>query len=527
MPFIKLQMDHMLREIPYEPDAALPLSDLLESAGVSINKPCAGTGRCGKCRVQVTGELSAPTGQERSLLGEEALQNGIRLACMAHALGDITVAPLQEQGALAIESGVILPEISLSPLGGNGGRYGAAIDIGTTTVAAYLYDLASGRCRAKGGAPNPQAVFGADVISRIEQSLAGNRGPLSEKIVDCINTLLKRLAQETGISNREIDCVVITGNTTMLYLLTAQDPDCLSHAPFDAGRLFGERLSPAELSIDICPDGLLYLPRCISAFVGADITTAILSCGLWQADRPELLLDIGTNGEIALCHDGQLLCCSTAAGPALEGAGIYMGMTALPGAIDHVYLTGGKITYTTIGGAEAKGICGSGILDAAAVLLDAGMLDETGVILEEDHDFLNMITEKDDQPAVAIGPVILTQKDIRAIQLAKSAICAGILTLLDTAGIQPDEVASFFIAGGFGNYISIPSAVRIGLIPGPLAEKAKILGNAAAAGAIATLLQESNAGASYSLAEAAQTADLSSSPIFMDHYMDCMMFPES
>ena len=127
--------------------------------------------------------------------------------------------------------------------------------------------------------------------------------------------------------------------------------------------------------------------------------------------RPELLLDIGADGEIALCHDGRLLCCSTAAGPALEGAGIYMGMTALPGAIDHVYLTGGKITYATIGGAEAKGICGSGILDAAAVLLDAGMLDEAGVILAEDHDFLDMITEKDDQPAVAIGPVILTQKE--------------------------------------------------------------------------------------------------------------------
>lgn len=526
MPYIKIQTNHQVREIPFELDTSLPLSDLLEANGISINKPCAGTGRCGKCRIKAEGALSAPTNQEQALLGEEALAQGIRLACMTYATGDITVTPIQAGGALSIESGVILPEISLSPLPGTNTHYGAAVDIGTTTVAAYLYNLKSGQCCAKSGAPNPQSVFGADVISRIEQSLAGNGSALSEKIIGCINSLLKTLAQNVQISTEDIGCVVITGNTTMLYLLAAQNPDCLSHAPFEVDRFFGETLSPDVLNIEINSAGMLYLPRCISAFVGADITTAILSCGLWNADRPELLLDIGTNGEIALIHNGQLLCCSTAAGPALEGAGIYMGMTALPGAIDHVYLTDGKITYTTIGGAEAKGICGSGILDVAAVLLEAGILDETGVILEDDHDYLDMITEKDDQPAVAIGPVILTQKDIRAIQLAKSAICAGILTLLDTAGVKSEDIEAFYIAGGFGNYISIPSAVRIGLIPAPLAQKAKILGNAAAAGAISILLQKSNADISFSLAEKAQTADLSSSPIFMEHYMECMMFPD-
>lgn len=217
----------------------------------------------------------------------------------------------------------------------------------------------------------------------------------------------------------------------MLYLLTQTDPDCLSHAPFAASRLFGETLAAGELGLP-CLHAQVYLPRCMSAFVGADITTALLASGICSKPDTRMLVDIGTNGEIALWHRGQLSCCSTAAGPAFEGAGLSMGMAGKTGAVDHVRVQDGALQAHVIGGGAPKGICGSGVIDALACLLELEQLDETG-LLEQD-------------PAPVAPPVCLTQKDVRMVQLAKSAICAGLRTLLRVEGLCGADAAELAVA---------------------------------------------------------------------------------
>ena len=242
--------------------------------------------------------------------------------------------------------------------------------------------------------------------------------------------------------------------------------------------------------------------------------------------EPELLVDIGTNGEMALAAGGKMLCCSTAAGPAFEGAGIYQGMNAKEGAVSRVFLENGKIRCSVIGGVEAKGICGSGIVDAVAVMVKAGILDETGIINEEDHAFEGDITEVEEQPAFRLPgtQVVITQKDIRAVQLAKSAVCSGMLTLIEEAGMQPKDVKRLTIAGGFGAFIDVQSAQTIGLIPPGFAAKAVAVGNAAGTGASMVLLSEEVRRSSEKLAKRAETVELSSSPRFMDYYVENMLF---
>lgn len=244
------------------------------------------------------------------------------------------------------------------------------------------------------------------------------------------------------------------------------------------------------------------------------------------ASEPELLVDIGTNGEMALAAGGRLLCCSTAAGPAFEGAGIYQGMNAKEGAVSRVVLTDGEIRCEVIGGGEAKGLCGSGIVDAVAVMVKAGILDETGLINEEGHAFEAYITEVDDQPAFRLPGtgVILTQQDIRAVQLAKSAVCAGMLTLMGEAGMKPEDIGRLTIAGGFGAFIDANAAETIGLIPPGFAAKAVAVGNAAGTGASMTLLSEEIRRRSEALARRAETVELSTSPRFMEYYVENMLF---
>ena len=505
MPRLTIRQNGMETSIFCEEGIAL--AKALESAHHEIEQPCAGRGRCGKCRVLAGGALSAPTEEELRFLSQKDFKNGIRLACLTKVTGDawVTVSKPKAMGAIAVEGS--MADFSFQPLPG---EWGVAIDIGTTTVAAFLYHLPEGARSSHAAAKNPQAVWGADVISRIEQSMAGHAGGLQQAIVTCLNDLTHELANKTGIQVDQIASFVITGNTTMLYLLTGKNPACLSQAPFEADDLFGTFRPAASLGLSASPDAQVYLPRCMSAFVGADITTAILASGMTRWEAPCLLVDIGTNGELALWTGQTLYCCSTAAGPALEGANISCGMAALPGAIDTVAVLDGAAAYSVIGGGNAQGICGSGIIDAAAALLKLELLEDTGY-LEENF---------------ALGPdVLLTQQDIRNIQLAKGAICAGIFTLLQTAGLSEDSIAALYLAGGFGSYINLKSAADIGLIPAGLAEKTVVLGNAAGTGAAMLLQSRPLLEDCFTMAENAVTVKLSSNPIFNDYYMDCMLFP--
>ena len=324
-----------------------------------------------------------------------------------------------------------------------------------------------------------------------------------------VRALVLEMAASAHISAEAVDALVITGNTAMLYLLTQTDPDCLSHAPFAASRLFGETLAAGELGLP-CPHAQVYLPRCMSAFVGADITTALLASGICSKPDPRMLVDIGTNGEIALWHRGQLSCCSTAAGPAFEGAGLSMGMAGKTGAVDHVRVQDGALQAHVIGGGAPKGICGSGVIDSLACLLELEQLDETG-LLEQD-------------PAPVAPPVCLTQKDVRMVQLAKSAICAGLRTLLRVEGLCGADAAELAVAGGFGSYLDVDSAGRIGLLPEELVPRVRVLGNAALSGAAMLLLNRGFIPHSEALAAGARTVDLSTSAEFMNAYTEGMFF---
>ena len=472
----------------------------------ALEMPCAGQGRCGKCRVRVQGELTPPGEEEKKHLSRKELESGILLACHTRILRDCRVESRKDSASQIQGSGQERP-VEGTPLFS---RYGAAVDVGTTTLAARLYGKEG--MLAQASALNRQNRMGADVISRIEKSLAGYAGELADSIRQDISALLKEMAAEAGILPEEIDAVVITGNTAMLYFLTESCPEPFSHAPFQADRLFGETVSGEDLELP-CPKARVYLPPCISAFVGADITTALLSSGLCSGEDTKLLVDIGTNGEMALWHKGELFCCSTAAGPAFEGAGLSMGMGGREGAVDHVSLSQqepGGMKAHVIGDGEPIGICGSGVIDAVACLLELERLDETGYMEEEREEIL--------------PPVGLTQKDVRMIQLAKSAICAGLETLMETRQLSPEQIGELCIAGGFGSYLNVENAGRIGLIPEKLVPRVHVVGNAALAGACRLLLSREEMEICRDIARQAHTVELSSNPLFMEKYTEGMFF---
>jgi uncharacterized 2Fe-2S/4Fe-4S cluster protein (DUF4445 family) len=385
-----------------------------------------------------------------------------------------------------------------------------ALDIGTTTLAARLY-ASDGALLSEAVALNPQSLFGADVISRIEASLSGNADKLAELIRGAIADLADELCRKADALPRQIEEIVATGNTAMLYLLTESSPLALSRAPFAADKLFGEEIDALALGIDILADGAkIYLPPCISAFVGADTVCALLSSELCDSSESGLLVDIGTNGEMALWKDGNLSVCSTAAGPAFEGVGISSGMRGESGAIDKVAILNGKLCPHVIGEAQARGICGSGIVDAAACMLELELMDETGFI-------------EDETVELAEG-VELTQQDIRALQLAKSAIYAGICTLAAKSNCELTGISRLIVAGGFGNYLNMISAARIGLLPSEMLGKISVVGNAALAGASMLLLDKKLLKKASAIAQSATVAELASDPIFSELYMNSMLF---
>ncbi len=466
---------------------------------------CGGHGKCGKCKVKASGALSALTQKERDLLTNDEIESGVRLACMTYIEGDCDIS-YEEAGASQIRTDGDLREYVLSP---SFVKYGAAIDIGTTTIALRLYDSA-GNLISGQSCLNPQRSFGADVISRMEAALKGEAAAIAASIRNGVNELIKKAARGAGIDPHDIDGAVIAGNTAMLYLLTGEDVEPLTHAPFAAKRLFGCNVPASDIGLDaISENAVIYFPPCISAFIGADTTAAICSAGMYEAGGITMLTDIGTNNEIVLNDKGSFYACSTAAGPAFEGAGISCGMSGGDGAVDKVYLKDGKYRVRVIGDKAPAGICGSGIVDAVACMLDTEDLDETGY-LEEDITLDENVT--------------LTQKDIRAIQLAKGAVHAGIVTLLKTSGVKIEEVDTLYIAGGFGSYLDKENAAKIGLIPAELKDRITVTGNAALSGASLLLLSLPLRSECEAAVKKIKTVQLASNPLFVSEYAEAMLF---
>ena len=472
------------REIPFK---GTPLLDeVLISAGLLTPHPCGGLGKCGKCAVQAEGALAPMTASEERI--------GRRLSCQTRLLGDAAVTlPDDPSATMHIET-----ETAELTAGGRG--FGAAVDIGTTTVAVKLYDLENRRCIGQASAPNPQISTAADVMGRIEAAMNGQLNALRDQIRDTVHTLLLSSAPNGQLPSPLQ--ITLTGNTTMLYLLCGYDPAPLSRAPFRADHLFGARITLPPLEE-------AYLPPCMNAFVGADITCAIWAAGMCEREETALLCDIGTNGELALWKNGRLYVTSTAAGPAFEGAGIVCGCGSVAGAIDRVWLENGEIRIHTIGDAAPVGLCGSGVLDAVAVGLQTGDIDESGAM---------------DEPMTLAEGIALYPRDVRAVQLAKAAIAAGIDTLIECADTDMREIGTLYIAGGFGSHLNGESAAAIGLLPRELIGRICILGNAALTGAAMTLTDPNAHEHLAHLASLAAHINLGGNPSFSAHYIDRMIF---
>lgn len=482
-------------------EAGLTLSEI-----VGGEKPCGGHGKCGKCKVVARGNISAPCDSELKHLSKDELEKGIRLACLTYALGDCEVSDIAAADTAQIMTDGVLGTFNISP---DFKEYGVAIDIGTTTIASQLYDKA-GKLLAVAVCLNPQSEWGADVISRIEAALDGKADQLAEAVKGAIDKLVDELAESAAVDKTKIDSAVITGNTVMLCLLASESVEPLSHAPFEAKRLFGETLRASELGFSsLKGDAEVYLPPCMAAFVGADTTCAVIATRLCDGERA-LMVDIGTNGEMALWSGDSLSVCSTAAGPAFEGVGISMGMRGAEGAIDKVSIVGEKLAAHVIGDGTPVGICGSGLIDAVACLLDLEEIDETGAM--------------DDDVCVISAPVELTQDDIRMVQLAKSAICAGMQTLADSGKMTLSDVGTVYVAGGFGNYLNMNNAEKVGLLPSGIAKKTETVGNAALGGAAMLLLAPSLRGECESIAKNVEVIELSTNKLFSDLYIEGMFF---
>ncbi len=431
--------------------------------------------------------------------------------------------------------------IGVEPGDTTGALYGAAVDIGTTTIASYLVDLRSGKRLCVNSLLNPQKIYGADVISRIKHTMDSAEGleQLHGQIVNAINASVSVMCSQARISPDNIYAITLVGNTTMLHLLLKVDPRYIASAPFTPAFTATVKLRAQELGISINPDGLVCILPTVSAYIGADTVGAVMSTGMHTQADTSLLIDIGTNGEIVLGNRDRLYACSSAAGPAFEGANIRNGMGSIAGAISTVSLKQG-LGCTTIGNMRPIGICGTGVVDALAQLLEVGIVDETGRIDMEwkpkvpgqaalaerlsavDGMKAFIICDKEETPICR--EIAITQKDIRELQNAKAAISAGINVLVKKAGISFNDIKTVYLAGGFGSYINIESALRIGLIPSALEGKIQTVGNAAGQGAIETLINSDSLKTAEEISRRIKYIELSASKDFNDYYVECMMF---
>jgi uncharacterized 2Fe-2S/4Fe-4S cluster protein (DUF4445 family) len=367
-------------------------------------------------------------------------------------------------------------------------------------VVAYLLDGKTGELLAQDSCVNPQSQFGADVISRIQHVLKEGGAPLSHCIRDAMHNLAKEVTDSVGVALSEVTAAAIVGNTAMHHLLLNIDPKPLVTPPYMPAVFEAQQLGIARIAPNI------------AGFVGGDTVGCMVSTRFDQQEELSLLIDIGTNGEMVLGNKHRRIACSTAAGPAFEGAKISCGMRGAVGAVDHVTVKDGKLSYHVIGEAAPLGLCGSGLLDLVAALLELEIIDESGYMEEGEFSLCENVT--------------LTQKDVREVQLAKAAIRAGIELLSEKIGAAVPDIRKVYLAGAFGNYMDPASACKIGMIPPVLQERIVPIGNAAGAGAKLCALSREEFAYSQKLAKETEFLELASLPQFQDCYVDALEFME-
>ncbi len=417
--------------------------------------------------------------------------------------------------------------------------FGLAIDIGTTTIVVYLLDLNTGKVVTRGALTNPQQGAGADVITRITYASdqPGGLNQLQTQVVDGLNQIITRLCEEQTIQVEEIYQAVVVGNTTMSHLFLGIDPTYLAPAPFIPGFRQLVTVKASELGLKILGNGIVNVLPIVAGYVGSDTVGVMLAGQVDMLKGIHLMIDIGTNGEMVLVGKGRILTCSTAAGPAFEGAGVKHGMRAADGAIERVRITS-DVELGIIGGEKARGICGSGLIDAIAEMLKAGVINSRGRMICSESEGKNLpqalqsrIREVDGNREFILAwkentttgeDITITQKDIRELQLAKGAILAGVRILLSHLEVGAEEIDQIHLAGAFGNYIQKESALAIGLFPQVSPEIIQSIGNAAGSGAQLALLSMTEMERAERLARVAEHIELSTQKEFQEEFINAL-----
>ena len=536
------------QKIAAEPNQKI--MEVLVAAEVFLRSDCGGKGHCGKCQVKIAeaegGNVSAPDEYEEKYLGKKDLAAGLRLACRTEILGDIVIE-IPETSKLTAEvaqkgAATLFEKLNnmKSPYAGTAPNYGLAVDLGTTTIAVYLCDLSAGSVAASISVRNPQALYGDDVMSRIgavvKQPELLKR--LQTMAIKSIEWAVRSLCRSTRIDTADLSSMTVVGNSTMIHLFVGEDPESIGVFPYNP-RFTEERLFRADqLGFRFNPSTQVRTLPLITGFIGSDIVSASLAAELETCKTATMLVDVGTNGEIMFLGPGGLMATSCATGPAFEGAAIRHGMQAVSGAIDAIKFnpTRQSVQCSVIqkdpnNPKKIAGICGSGVVSAVAELLRAGVIRDDGRF-NPDYDLGNM--QKNDEgfdefvlvraAETQTGrDVTLTQKDVRAIQLAKGALKTGIDLLCKEAAVKKPE--RIMVAGAFGSYIDKADALTIGMFPDLEEAAIEIVGNAAGAGAVLSLFEQDPSAAVQKLTHSTQVLDLASHPEFQNTFIASLSFP--
>lgn len=516
-------------------DGDKTLQEAAAELGIGIESLCGGKQKCGKCKVVVEERmesLSPLEESEKELLTDEEIDTGYRLSCMARVLGPVSVFIPEESRAsemVILEGG---KQIKIEP-DTTEELYGMAFDIGTTTVVGYLTDLKSGRVIAIGSTMNPQVAFGEDVMTRIAYTTGHSNGleKLHSSIVDALNEIIKNAASRAKIKPADITKVTAVGNTAMHHIFLNIDPKSLGVSPFSPVVVEPVNVKAKELGLDVGRDARIHVLPNVAGFVGADNVGVLIASEPYSKSGATLTIDVGTNGEIVLCKNKRMMVASCATGPALEGAHIKHGMRAKPGAIEHLKIDPKtrRVRYQVIGNVRPTGICGSGVIDAVAGLFKAGVLQKSGRFDQAKTDRLRkgrhgyeFVIASKKETAIR-GDIVITQKDVSEVQLAKAALYAGAKILMKRANVA--KIDRIFLAGAFGSHIDPASAMAIGMFPKCPLKNIRAIGNAAGDGARIALINAGKRAEAEKIARKIRYIELTVDPDFETEFVNAMHLP--
>ncbi len=500
------------------------LLQMLRRHKIYMNAACGGRGTCGKCKVQVVAGDIDISSSDRATFSQEQLQKGFRLACTAYPRSDCTINliadPEDDFEVVAEHSLVKITSAENNRLEKECvPKYGIAIDIGTTTLAVSLINRIDRNTIFTYTAVNRQRAYGADVIGRIQASNQGQSDILQKIIQQDLLDGIKQVIEKSGIEKEQVSGLVMAGNTTMTHLLLGYSCKTLGSYPFIPVNIDMITLSFQEVFDSSYLNNTVIILPGISTFIGGDIVAGLLVNDFDKAVKPNLFLDLGTNGEMAVGNKDKILVTSTAAGPAFEGGNISCGVGSIPGAISNIALEENKLQYSTIGHKAPIGICGTGVIEAVSEFFKTGIVDETGLLAGcYFEDGYQVATDENG------NAITLIQKDIREIQMAKAAVRAGIEILIRRYGISFEDIGSVFLAGGFGYKMNIGKAIHIGLLPVELSDKIEIVGNSSLGGAVKFLLEEGASDRMKQIIRKSSEIHLSKDEDFNDLYIGYLNF---